>query len=166
MSVPFLSRVVASLFAAVAVLLAALVVVAVPINLHAETDSGLVELASLAVGSAILRWAVLNPGLIRLALIAETADMLTFVLAWQRGAAELNPIAGAIVHWAGAVAAGAGSFSFAIAGIGLVAAKLALVAFLVAVAPKLGPYRRAVLWVAAVAGLIGAVSNVVALVPA
>lgn len=151
---------------AVAVGSAALVLVGLPIDLMAQTDASLVELASLAAAAAILRWALGSPRLLQLALLAQTGDMLTFVLAWRRGEAEQNPIAQLLIEWSVATFPGTGSFPFAVAGIVLILAKVGLVLFVVRVTPFLGRYRNAVLAIALIAGLIGSVSNVIAFWPA
>src|SRR5690242_8100605 len=118
----------------------ALLVVAIPINLNAQTDGSLVELASAAAAAAIFRWALRSAGLLRWALVAQAADMLTFVLAWQRGAAEQNPLARGLVDWALGALPATGSFPFAVAGMVLIVAKLALVTYIVRVAANLGHY--------------------------
>jgi hypothetical protein len=152
--------------AAVSVGSAALVLVGLPINFEAQTDASSVELASLAAASLVLRSALLSVRLLQFALLGQAADMLTFVLAWQRGAAERNPIAQLFIDWALGTFPGTGTFPFAVAGLALILAKLGLILYLVRITPFLGRYRNVVLTVALLVGLVGTISNVVAFSPA
>lgn len=161
-----ITRVAGWALVAVSVGIAALVLVALPINLMAQTDASLVELASLAGAAAILRWAFRGPRLLQLALWAQTTDMLTFVLAWRRGEAEQNPIAQLLIDLSLATFPGTGSFPFGVAGIVLILAKVGLVLYVVRVTPVLGRYRNVVLATALIVGLIGSASNVFAFWPA
>lgn len=150
----------------VAVAAAALVLVTLPINLAAQTHSGIVEIAGVGASAALVRLALRKPRMLQVAVLAQAADMLTFVLAWQGGRAEQNPLTGWLLDVAYTVLPTAGTFPTAAAGVMLLCAKLALIAYVARVAPVLGRYRATVLVVCIIAGLVGAASNVIAFWPA
>jgi hypothetical protein len=145
---------------------AALLVVALPVNMGAQTHSGLVFFAGLAAVPLLLRLAIGAPQLVAYAALAETADLVTFLFSWQEGAGERNPLGGWLIGWSQSAFPNTGSFPFGAAGVALVLAKVALVAGLVWLAPRLGGYRAWVLELAIAVGLVGALSNVWAFVPA
>jgi hypothetical protein len=158
------SPVLARALGAAALLFAGLFVVATIIAVHAQSNNGLTAFAGLTAGAVILRLAVAHAGQLRLALIAQAADLLTFVFAWQDGEAEHNPLAGWVVDTArGALPPDAVWLAPLLAGLFLILLKVGLAVLLIAVAQHLGRYRTLVLTIAIAAGLIGAVSNLLAL---
>lgn len=119
----------------------------------------MIEIAGAIYGAALARhfWAL--PPLLRAAVFAQIADVVTFVWA-GRPAEDRNPLANLIHQAFGGVTSGTsselGDWLTAFAVIGL---KTGLVFYLVWAAPKLRQYRRPVLVLAIAAGLIGAISN-------
>lgn len=158
--------VVGRLLVVVALATAGLLLLVVPINLAVQTHSGIVEIASVGTGASLLRLALGKPQLVQVAILAQAADMLTFVFAWQGGPAEQNPLSAWLLSGAYAVLPTAGTFPTAAAGVIMLGAKLALIAYVTMVAPHLGRYRVPVLVVCTMAGIIGAASNVIAFWPA
>jgi hypothetical protein len=147
-----------------ALLFAGLFVVATIIGVQAQSNNGLTTFAGLTAGAVILRLAVAHTGQLRLALVAQAADLLTFVFAWQDGGAEHNPLAGWAVDAArGALSPDAAWLAVLLAGLLLILLKVGLAVLLVVIAPYLGRYRTLVLTIAIGAGLIGAASNLLAL---
>ena len=116
------------------------------------------ELAGLAAGVVAWRLAAARPPLLRAAVLAQAADLVTFAFVWRGGSGERNPLALAALQ-AAETALGPGWGILAAEGF-LLLLKLALVVYIVRIAPYLGRYRDAVLIVATAAGLIGATSNV------
>jgi len=145
---------------------AALLIVAVPVNIGAQTHSGLVFFAGLAAVPLLLRVAIGAPQLVAYAVLAETADLVTFLFSWQEGAGERNPLGGWLIDWAQSAFPNTGSFPFGAAAVALVLAKVMLVAGIVWLAPRLGRYRTWVLGIGIAVGLVGAMSNVWAFAPA
>ena len=116
------------------------------------------EAAGLAVGAVAWRVAATRPPLLRTAVLAQAADLVTFAFVWRGGGGERNPLAVAVLEAA---------HTFLGPGWGILAAaafllllKLTLILYLLQVAPYLGRYRGAVLVVATAAGLVGTTSNV------
>jgi len=153
------------LLAIVAICAITLLAITVPVNLVAQTGGGMVELAALAAAAMTARLGVTAGGLLRVAMLAQLADLGTFVFSWQGGIAELNPLSGLILALTHAALPAGGSFSVGVAGAILLCAKFALLVFLARAAPVLGRYRVPVLVLAVCAGTIGALSNVIALLP-
>jgi hypothetical protein len=117
------------------------------------------ELAGLAVGAVAWRLAATRSVLLRAAVLAQTTDLVTFAFVWRGGSGERNTLAVAALEaaqavlppeWAGLAAAAL-----------LLLLKLALIVYLVRVAPLLDRYRGVVLIIATAAGLVGATTNVV-----
>lgn len=120
-----------------------------------------VELAGLVVGSVAWRLAPTRPVLLRAAVLAQAADLVSFAFIWRGGGGERNPLALAALEAArGVLPAG---WDVVAAAVFLLLLKLALIVYLVRVAPFLGRYRDAVLIIAAAAGFVGATTNVLAL---
>ena len=135
---------------------ATIAVVVVAIGLAAF--GAFTELAGLAVGVVAWRLAATPSRLLRAAVLAQAADLVTFAFVWQGGQGERNPMARVVLDAIHAVL-GPGWGVLAAAAV-LLLLKLALIVYLVRVAPYLGRYRAAVLVVAMAAGLVGAASNV------
>ena len=104
---------------------------------------------------------------LRLAVLAQTADLVTFAVVWEHAQGELNPLGGlarsaflaALTPVMGSGADGAAVLAASVLLMGL---KLGLIGFLLRAVPYLGRYRPLVLVVAASAGAIGCLSNVIA----
>jgi hypothetical protein len=127
------------------------------------------EIAGLTVGAFLARrTARLDPRLLRVAVLAQVADLVTFAFVFgHAGLGERNPLAQVVVQASKGMFGSTtneqmfvvNSLSFAV----MFGLKLALIAFLIWVAPRLRQYKRTVLLVATVAGIAGALSNVVSL---
>ena len=148
---------------AMAVVCGGLFVLGLIVAFASHGSAGLVELVGLAAGATVLRLAVGQTGLTRLALIAQAADLLTFALAWQDGRAEANPIARWLVEAATAGFPADYWFAIVLAGFTLMALKVGLAILLIGLASRIGRYRMAVLVVALVAGIVGAATNLLVL---
>jgi hypothetical protein len=104
---------------------------------------------------------------LRVAVLAQTADLVTYAVVWEHAQGELNPLGGlarsaflaAFTPAMGSAADGAAVLASSALLMGL---KLGLIGFLLRAAPYLGRYRHVVLVVAAAAGTLGCVSNVAA----
>jgi hypothetical protein len=122
----------------------------------------MITVAGLIVGVALVRLAGPRAPWLRAAVLAQCADLVTFAAVWEHSQGELNPL-GVLVrdatHTALGEASGAG---ISIAWLVLTALKLTLIGYLLRAEPSLGRYRRPVMAVATVAGVIGAASNVLA----
>ena len=119
----------------------------------------MIEIAG-AVYGAVLVWHFRTlPPLLRAAVFAQIADVVTFVWA-GRPAEDRNPLANVIHQAFSGLTSGIfpelGSWLTALAVIGL---KTGLILYLVWAAPKLRQYLRPVLVLAIAAGVIGALSN-------
>jgi hypothetical protein len=158
------SLVLARALVVAALLFSGLFVVATILGVQAQSNNGLTMFAGLTAGAVILRLSVAYTGQLRLALIAQAADLLTFVFAWQDGGAEHNPLAQWAVDAArSALSPDAAWLAVLLAGLLLILLKVGLAVLLIAVVPHLGRYRTLVLTIAITAGLIGAASNLGAL---
>ncbi len=105
---------------------------------------------------------------LRAAVLAQTADLVTFAVVWEDPQGELNPIGGLarsafLALLTPAMGSGADGAAVVAASVLMMGLKLGLIAFLLRVAPYLGRYRLVVLVVGVAAGAIGCISNVVAL---
>ena len=121
----------------------------------------LVELAGLVVGAVAWRVVPTRPALLRAAVLAQAADLVTFAFIWRSGGGERNPLALAALEAAHAVLPA--GLEVLAAALFLLLLKLALIVYLVRVATFLGRYRDAVLIIATAVGLVGATTNVLAL---
>jgi hypothetical protein len=127
------------------------------------------EIAGLTLGAVLVRRVSrLNLPLLRAAMLAQTADLVTFAFIFQNGGAgERNPIAHLIVGAAKGIFGSTtneqmfvvNSLSF----FAIIGLKLALIAFLVWVTPRLRQYQRPVLFMATAVGVVGAVTNLLSL---
>lgn len=104
---------------------------------------------------------------LRAAVLAQTADLVTFAAVWEHGQGELNPLGGLatsafLAALAPAMGGDADHAAMLASSALLMGLKLGLIGFLMWVAPNLGRYRRAVLAVAVAAGTLGGISNVIA----
>jgi hypothetical protein len=127
------------------------------------------EIAGVALGVVLIRRVSrFDSTLLRTAILAQAADLVSFAFIFQNGGlGERNPIAHLIVGTAKGVFGSTtneqmfvvNSLSF-FAMIGL---KLGLITFLVWVAPRLRQYRQAVLLLATAVGILGATANLLAL---
>ena len=104
---------------------------------------------------------------LRLAVLAQAADLVTFAVVWEHAQGEVNPLGGlarsafleALTPVMGSGADGAAVVAASVLLMGL---KLGLIGFLLRTAPYLGRYRQVVLAVAMFAGTLGCISNVIA----
>ncbi|HYN68921.1 MAG TPA: hypothetical protein VEX41_01765 [Candidatus Eisenbacteria bacterium] len=129
----------------------------------------MVEISGLTIGAVAARLASAQPPLMRAAVLAQIADLVTFAFIWRSGDAERNPIGRLAMDFSlglfGSRGVGfddRGYLAVIVAALILFGLKVALIVFLVRVVPYLGRYRRAVLVVAIAVGTLGAVSNVLA----
>jgi hypothetical protein len=118
-----------------------------------------IELAGAVYGAAMFRrfWSL--PVLLRAAVLAQVADVVTFV--WSgRPAEDRNPLAH-LIHqaFAGAISDTSSQLGDWLTALAVVGLKTGLILYLVWAAPILGRYRMPVLIIALAAGVIGAVSN-------
>jgi hypothetical protein len=123
------------------------------------------EIAGLTVGAFLARrTSRLDPQLLRFAVLAQAADLVTFAFIFgSAGQGERNPLAVVVVQAAKAIFGSrtneqmfyVNSLSFLV----MFGLKLALIIFLIWVAPRLRRYQRTVLLLATAAGIVGAVSN-------
>lgn len=129
----------------------------------------MVEIAGLTIGAIAARLASPLSPLLRAAVLAQAADLVTFAFIWRSGDAERNPI-GQLVMDVSLGLLGSRGYGYddrgwiavILAALMMFALKIVLMMFLVRVEPHLGRYRRVVLVAAIVVGLVGAVSNIVA----
>jgi hypothetical protein len=127
------------------------------------------EIAGLTVGAVLARrTAKLEPQLLRVAVIAQVADLVSFAFIFgHAGQGERNPLAQVVVQAAKGIFGSStndqmflvNSLSFFV----MFGLQLALIAFLIWVAPRLRQYQRLVLLLATAAGIVGAVSNFLSL---
>jgi hypothetical protein len=127
------------------------------------------EIAGLTVGAFLARrTSRLDSRLLRAAVLAQAADLVTFAFIFgHAGQGERNPLAQVVVQAAKGIFGSTtneqmfvvNSLSFFV----MFGLKLALIAFLMWVAPRLRQYQRTVLLVATAAGIVGALSNFVSL---
>lgn len=115
----------------------------------------------------MVRMARSRPPLLRAAILAQTADLVTFTFVFANSAHEHNPLGSLVLQ---AVKSLIGSSTndqmFLVNWLSvlvMVGLKVGLIAFLVWVAPRLRRYQQPVLVVATAAGIVGAASNLIAL---
>jgi len=109
-----------------------------------------------------LAWA--RPPILRAAVLAQLADLVTFAFVWQGGYGERNPVARFVLD--STVALFPESWSWVavqVAAFVVMLLKLALIGYQIRAAPYLGRYRQFVLGIAAGAGTLGATVNAMAL---
>ena len=119
----------------------------------------IVHLTGLIAGALLVRRYRTLPLLMRAAVFAQIADFVTFAIVWNGFQEERNPLANLILQTVIELSGDVGDLSAWLAALLLIGLKYALIAYLVWAAPILGRYRRPVLLLATVAGVIGAVSN-------
>ncbi len=122
----------------------------------------MVGVAGMLLGIALGRLAGPRTPWLRAAILAQTADLVTFSVLWDYGQGELNPLGRISMQLALGLLGGDHAISVLIAGVALMSVKLALIAYLVHGSPFFGPYRQIVLAVATAIGIVGALSNVIA----
>ena len=98
----------------------------------------------------------------RAALLAQAADLVSFTTIWEYGLGEQNPLALLVLDLSRQAFGPGTAAADYIATIVLVGLKLGLLAYLLFAERYLGRYRRPVLVIAGVAGVVGALSNVLA----
>ncbi len=129
----------------------------------------MVEIAGLTIGALAARLAFAQPPLLRAAVLAQIADLVTLAFIWRSGDAERNPLGQLAMDFSLELFDSRGEgfddwgwVAVIVAALILFALKVALIVFLIRVAPHLGRYRRAVLVVAVAVGILGAISNILA----
>ena len=129
----------------------------------------MVEIAGLTIGALAARLASAQPPLLRAAVLAQIADLVTLAFIWRSGDAERNPLGQLAMDFSlwlfdsrGEGVDDWGWVAVIVAALILFALKVALIVCLIRVAPHLGRYRRAVLVVAVAVGTLGAISNILA----
>ena len=129
----------------------------------------MVEIAGLTIGALAARLAFAQPPLLRAAVLAQIADLVTLAFIWRSGDAERNPLGQLAMDFSLELFDSRGEgfddwgwVAVIVAALILFALKVALIVLLIRVAPHLGRYRRAVLVVAVAVGILGAISNILA----
>jgi hypothetical protein len=126
------------------------------------------EITGLTVGAVMLRTSRSTPPILKAAILAQTADLVTFTFIFANaGQGERNPLAHLIVRAAkGIIGSATNDQIFLVNWLSvlvMVGLKLGLIAFLVWASPRLGRYQRPVLLAATAAGIAGALFNVISL---
>jgi hypothetical protein len=126
------------------------------------------EITGMTVGAVMLRMSRSTPPVLKAAILAQTADLVTFTFIFANaGQGERNPVAHLIVQAAkGLIGSATNDQMFWVNWLSvlvMVGLKLGLIGFLVWAAPRLHRSRRPVLLVATAAGIVGAVSNFLSL---
>jgi hypothetical protein len=121
-----------------------------------------ITVAGVLIGIALARLAGRREWWLRAALLGQAADLVTFTTIWEYGLGEKNPLALLVLDLSRQAFGPGTAAADYIATIVLAGLKLGLIAYLLFVERYLGRYRRPVLFVGAVAGVIGTVSNVLA----
>ena len=118
-----------------------------------------IEIAGAIYGAVLVRHFWTLPLLLRAAVFAQVADVVTFVWA-GRPAEDRNPLAN-VIHQAfsGVTSDTSSDLGVWLTALVVIGLKTALIFYLVWAAPKLRQYQRPVLMLAIGAGLIGALSN-------
>lgn len=130
--------------------------------------NALVEIAALTAATGALAMALDEPRPLRVALIAQIADLATFGTVWQLGAGERNPLGNWTMQtlFSGGVVDGGWIWeAAAVAGVLLILAKVGLIGFLIKATPHLGRYAPPVLLAATVVGAVGATANLLVILP-
>lgn len=122
----------------------------------------MLETTGLIVGAIGYRRMRSRSRLLRAALLAQLADLVSLAFVWDNSlAAEHNPIANIVLSLVLPYQEVLGRTLAATLGwLAIAAMKTALMLYLDWAAPRLGRYRRVVLIVALAVGLLGAFSNV------
>lgn len=119
----------------------------------------MIEIAGATYGAVLVRHFWTAPRLLRAAVFAEVADVVTFVWAGRAGE-DRNPLAN-VIHQAFSSVTPDTSPELAawLTALVVIGLKTGLIFYLVWAAPRLRQYERPVLLVAIAAGLVGALSN-------
>lgn len=137
--------------------------VAIQLLIGPSWSTTLVEVGALAAVAGVVPFVLDRSGFVRAAALAQVADLGTFAFVWQAGQGERNPLAGWILEALFTWKDGYWTWeALVVTGLILILAKLVLIAFLISATPFLGRYARVVLATAAVAGVAGAVANILA----
>lgn len=125
----------------------------------------MVELTGLSLGAIVYRRTrFLEPRLLRVAILAQVADVVALSLVWVNGFNEMNPFARLAIELIGPLERVIGEqLTFTLALLVVAALKLGLVRYLVWATPRLRRYATPVLLLAICAGLFGTLSNLSAL---
>jgi hypothetical protein len=118
-----------------------------------------IEIAGAIYGAVLVRHFWTLPPLLRAAVFAQIADVVSFVWA-GRPAEDRNPLAN-LIHQAfsGVTSDTSSELGHWLTALVVIGLKTGLIFYLVWAAPKLRQYQRTVLVLAIAAGLIGALSN-------
>lgn len=121
----------------------------------------MLEVTGVLFGLIAARMARSRTAWVSAAVLAQTADLVLFAFINPEG--ERNPLAH-VLHELSLSAVGDLPFGLTIwlAVVAMLSLKLGLIAYLVWAAPVLGRYRLPVLVVATAAGIVGAMSNLMA----
>jgi hypothetical protein len=122
----------------------------------------MITVAGIIVGIALARISGRGTAWLRAAILAQAADLVTFAAVWEHSQGELNPIGKLVKDLSHLVFGRDSGAAVPIAAVVLILLKLGLIAYLIRAEPYLGRYRRAILGVATVTGLLGAGSNILA----
>lgn len=127
----------------------------------------MITVVGICLGISLARVAAPRERWLRVAVLAQAADLLTFAAVWEHAQGELNPLGGLarsafLAALTPAIGLGAEGAAVLASSALLMGLKLGLIGFLLWAAPNLGRYRRVVLLVAAAAGTLGSASNVIA----
>lgn len=125
------------------------------------------EITGLTVGAVLVRMSRQQPPLLRAAVVAQTADLVTFTFVFANSFQEHNPLANLVLQTAkNLIGSETNEQMFWVNWLSvlvMVGVKLGLIAFLVWATPRLGRYQRGVLLLATAAGIVGALSNFISL---
>jgi hypothetical protein len=119
----------------------------------------MIEIGGAVYGAVLVRRFWTLPPLLRAAVFAQVADVVTFVWAGRPGE-DRNPLAN-LIHqgFSGLTSDTSSELGAWLTALVVIGLKTGLIFYLVWAAPKLRQYQRPVLIVALAAGLIGALSN-------
>lgn len=105
--------------------------------------------------------------LLRAAILAQAADLVTFTFVFANSSHEHNPLANLILQVAKNLIGSTTNDQMFLVNwasvLVMVGLKLGLIVFLIWAAPRFGRYERAVLVIATAAGIVGAISNLISL---
>jgi hypothetical protein len=115
----------------------------------------------------VVRLSRSSPPLLRAAILAQTADLVTFAFVFANSSHELNPLGNLVLqlmkNLIGSVTNDQMFFVNWLSVLIMVGLKLGLIGFLVWLTPRLQRYQRPVLMLATAAGIVGALSNLISL---
>ena len=127
----------------------------------------MITVVGICLGIYLARIAGPRERWLRVAVLAQTADLVTFAVVWEHAQGELNPLSGLarsafLAAFAPTLGSSADNAAVVASSALLMGLKVGLIGFLLWAAPNLGRYRKPVLAVAAAAGTLGGISNVIA----